>query len=391
MKSHWWVCIFTLHISYISCQIPRYYNGSGNFENKCPTTECPRCSIGEFRQACASTSQGYCSPCNGQLPENALWVTDGWFNNSCKFGCSPAYSLVGGVCVVKPDSVYVVSMSIAIPLSAADVNTQKLGIVMAFSALSNCGTCGSYTASPIICQRCRIFLTVQQTAARRLLAPTSTVSVTIEQLSGSSQAAATASALTDTNINTLLSLNSIPNVVILAPAAVQVQPAPVTTSLSTPGQTTARTTSAIVSSQSSSSVTASSVPVTDRRGLPVTPAPPAPATNDSGGSNVGVIVGAVVGGVVFLVGLAVCVCCFTVNRTPFQQKDAQLKSVPPAAAAAAAAPPSNSAATSFNVRHNRRGSMVQLNVPIDFQRPPPPNTILITGPICMPHGPVRLH
>lgn len=267
----WQKYIILLYIPLITGQIPKIFTDHGLFtSNSCPTRDCTRCGVGLFKENCGGLNSGQCSECTG-LPLNAVWTTDGRFTDSCEFECKPAYTLTDGLCVVKPDSIYTVEISISLPLSSTGVNAVKESIIQSFATLANCGTCETTIANPVVCQQCKLYITVQQTAARRLLAPTSTVSIKIEQLSGSSQATATAAALTVSNINTQFASSSIPNCAVVSSAAVVVTPA--------------------------------------RRTISPTPAPQASSSSLSTGAIVGIVIAVVV----LLVGVAVGVCIFSLK------------------------------------------------------------------------------
>jgi hypothetical protein len=101
-----------------------------------------------------------------------------------------------------------------------------------------------------------------------------------------------------------------------------------------------------------------------------------------------VIIGAVAGAVVLVVGVGVFICCLVTkpgapplpsNSTvspPQANSDAQ-NTMPPAAAAAAA--------VYYNPRHVRTASMMRLDTPANFQLPP--NAVLVMGPMCRPPRP----
>ena len=279
--------ILVLYIQLINCQTPKFFTDHGFFtSDSCPFSVCTRCGVGQYKSGCLGVDAGHCADCTG-LPLNAVWKTEGGFSDACTFECKPAYTLTGRSCVIKPDSIYTVVISIALPLTAVQVNAKKDSIITSFAALADCGTCGSLTADPVVCQRCKLFVTVLQTAARRLLAPTSTVSVTIEQLSGSSQATTTAAALTVTNINTQFAIASVPNCAVISSATVDAKPATVTPPSPTPS-------------------------------------PPSPTPSPSSGMSVGAIIGTVSAVVVVLVGAAIGACVF-IMKGGTSQKTADAK------------------------------------------------------------------
>lgn len=378
-------------IPLVHSQTPFFYAGSGNFTNSCPHTVCSLCGVGLFKQSCSGTNPGGCAGCSG-LPANADWITDGGFTDSCKFNCKPAYTLVDSTCVAKGDSVYVVSVAVSVPLAAVDVTSQLDKLVATFALLSSCGVCGSFSANPVQCERCRISLVIQQTSARRLLTPTSTVGAIIEQLGGSVQAATTNALLTTANINVEFSINSLSSpAVVVVNAATQVLPAPTTPG--NPSQTTTGiqggavttprplTTAVTVTAPRPSTTTAaksSTLPattplpvtsqpsdtVTERRGLQGTPAP----TSQDSGPNMAVIGGAIGGVVAFLVVVAVIACCAIMKRGPI--------------VAQAAPPATQTVVARFNPRHHRAPSTMHAEAPAGFQMPP--NAILVMGPMYRP-------
>jgi len=272
--AHWLLLFF---IPFTICQPPKFYSGYGVFVNNCAKSDCSRCGVGEYKAGCKDANQGVCAPCTN-LPANAAWITDGGFADSCQFNCQSSFSPVGSTCILNTDKVYVVTVGISLPLSKVEIEANKDKIVASFATLSQCGICGSSSANPILCQYCRMTISILQTSSRRLLA-SSTILASIEQLKGASQAETSKTRLSSSvNIDQQLSINSIPVL-----SAVTTQPATQT--------------------------------------LPVPPpsGSPSPTSSSSSGSNVGVIVGAVAGVVVLIVAVSVTLCCFITRKTPSKE------------------------------------------------------------------------
>jgi hypothetical protein len=381
--------ILLLYLQLIEGQQPRYYTGNGGFTDSCPFDVCTRCEPGFFKQSCSGTNPGTCERCNG-LPDNAVWITDGGFSDACTFNCKPAYTPVGNTCVARADSVFVVSVAISLPLSSAEATAQKDKIVSSFAFLGSCGICGSSNVNPILCERCRISLTIEQTAARRLLAPTSKVSVSIEQLTGSTQATVTSSVLTVTNINSMLTVNSLPSCVVVTEAAVQVLPPPPTPSAG-PAATTVRPTTSKTQTTSRSSTTvpvttanvapppttAPAPPITNssrRDGVPAPPVSPVPESSDSG-TNIGMIVGISVGVIVVVIVVASIFLCCHVTRprqpgyglVPVHAAEITPPKQPQAQAPAAALAPATAARSEY--RNTRTVRMMRLETLSDIRVP----------------------
>ena len=380
-------CILWLCVPIVSCQTPKFFTGAARFSDACPSELCTRCDIGFFKSGCVGIISGHCATCFGDKPENAEWVTDGGFNNSCSYACNPAFTLTNGACVVKPDSVYVVSIKVSLPLSSADVNSQLDKIVRAFAILSNCGTCQAPALRSVQCQNCRILLTIEQTAARRLLAPTSSVSLTIEQLGGSTQAINTETALTEANINAQLTINSVPNCAVITGAALQVQPAP-TVSINTAPPSTSSASSTSTQSRSTSTTPPASTS-TATQGQSTTPSdggrrggtpPPTTQSESSSGINIGAIVGAVVGVVVFLIVCAF-IACYARPKSLFSQVQENMKK----SEETAPGTPTEKTQARFHARHQRTMTMMHVAVPaIQHQPRPPVNGVLVMGPVYRP-------
>ncbi len=356
---HLYYLLSLIMVPFSACQLPSFFTGPGLYTaNSCPTTSCVRCGVGFYRRGCTNANEGFCQACTGVLPANAEWVTDGGFSvnaadNLCISECKAAYEWFNGICRVKADSVYVVEISISLPLSCNDLVDKKEDVIGAFSLLSNCGMCGPHSENPVVCERCRIFVTCSQTLARRLLAPTSTLSFSLTQLNGAAQATLTASALTESNINAQLASKSIPASAVIQTASIEVKPAPV---------------------------------------LPPAPSPtPPPNPGDTtaegnSGSNVGVIAGAVVGGVLVSVAGAVTAFCFIGAKRPVvtgaRNKASDNKDNGNGEPSAS----DDKVKSRFNLRQTQMMSRVKLSAPVNFQCPPQ-STIFVMGPMYTP--PVR--
>lgn len=296
--------------------------------------------------------------------------------------------------MVKSDSVYVVSIKVALPLSAVDVRAKMSDIVQVFADLSSCGTCVDKTTSPVTCQNCRVLFNVAQTSARRLLVPATIVDLSIEQLNGEFQASTTASLLTESTINTMLTTKSIPNCAVTSIAAVAVLAAPsasttggvrttgnvvptttraaITTKAAVTTAKAATTTGNVAATTAKAATTAAPAPGgTDRRGIDGTPAPASES-----GPDMGVIGGAIGGVLAVLVVIGVIVYCTTMKQPTL-----------PAAVVAPAqqegpADGTHGPAGRFNQRHRRSLSVSRLESQTNFQIPS--NAILVMGPLYRP-------
>jgi hypothetical protein len=51
-------------------------------------TSCAVCPVGQYKTGCSGTSPGSCTSCTG-LPSGANWITQGYFNNSCRYSFPP--------------------------------------------------------------------------------------------------------------------------------------------------------------------------------------------------------------------------------------------------------------------------------------------------------------
>lgn len=355
MQSQWWGVMSLLLLPLISCQIPSYFSGAGNFTNKCPTRECTRCGVGYFKQACANVSMGYCAACTG-LPLNANWTTDGWFNNSCNFTCHDGFVRSPGPWCSQIIKRYTIdfqcSITIAIaPNATFNATFNMTEYITAVASQAKCGACSNVSYSPVTCGVCRLYYNYSSPVRivyRRLLAGASRVDVdtriTVDDNKGLADAAATS--ITASSLSA--QLTSVASLSVTTPPTVAVQ----------------------------------TIVVPPPAPPPPAPAPPppppaTPAPESSSGSNVGLIAGVVAGVVVFLVCLAVCVCCFRMRRPTPQPVD-----IPPITPVPNPTTQQQSgASTMFNPRHQRALSTVRLSLPADFHRPPPPNTILVMGPM----------
>ena len=351
MSLFWCAALVIAMVAPTAGQPPSYFIGPGLFTSaSCLTEPCSRCGTGFFKANCTGIQPGSCAKCTTPLPANAEYTSDGGFSDSCSVGCKEAFELIGGVCAVKASSIYVVAISISLPLSAADVASKKVDIIRVFADLSSCGACGSYEPNPIICERCRILVNVTQTAARRLLAPTSILDLSLQQLDGLSQATATATALTASNINTQLASKSVPQSAVLSNAEIRVQAAPAPPPPPSPPS-------------------------------PPAPAPATPAPNQEAGSNTGVIIGGVAGGVVFLVGAAVVACCFMQRQASRATEPSTLskKGAPQSTPSAASITPGTPSHAKFNSGRNRMLSKVSIDTPVKMQSRLP-SAMLVMGP-----------
>jgi hypothetical protein len=320
--------VLLLIMPLVLCQTPYFYSDDGGFTGSCPHTDCSNCGAGFFKQSCSGSNPGICVGCSPSgLPANADWITDGGFTDSCTFNCRTMFALVDGSCVAQGVNIYVVYVSVSIPLSAAAVTTQKENIVSTFAYLSSCGVCGSYGINPVQCEHCRMTVTIQQTSARRLLAPTTSLILGIDQLGGSAQAATTVSLMTATNINSQFAARSLPPTVIL------------------------------------SSATSVVVDASRRDGVPSVQPTPAPST--SSGISTGVIVGIAVGCVVVIVVAAVILFCVVLRKkTPEIEIPSYLNPKHPATGPASADAKSESEYQSKRtMRMMRLENLTDLTVP----------------------------
>lgn len=358
MQSRWRGLIPLLLLPLISCQIPRYFSGPGNFTNKCPTLECARCGVGYFRQACANVSTGYCAECTG-LPQNANWTTDGWFNNSCNFTCYDGFVRSPGPWCSQIIKRYTVNFQVSITLAIALNSTTEATFNMteyitAVASQAKCGACSNFSFSPVACGVCQIaynYSSPVRIVYRRLLAGTNRIDVDTKITVDNNQALADAAAtsITTTTLSSKITSSASLTVTTAPKVAVQtiVVPPPAPPPAPPP------------------------VPP------PPPPATPAPSSESSSGTNVGVIAGAVSGVVVLLVGLAVCVCCLTTRRSTSKASEA-LPNIPSAGKTPAQAP-------MFKTRPHSALSSVRLSMPGDFQRQhTPPHTVLVMGRMNSP-------
>ena len=318
-----WMCYMCLfQIETILGQIPKYYTKPGFFTpNSCPSENCQTCPSGEYLKGCERENAGICQTCTNSLPSNAQWKTPS-FVETCPFECKTAYVLSsdGLSCVVGPDSGYQVAVTIALPLSASGVNSVLDELVASFAALGGCGQCGSSTAVPVVCDSCKLYITVTQLSARRrnLLAASSSVEVKIVKTQEAS-ANTVLSALTETNINTQLAAASIPAAQVTSPAEKSV----VLLNPPSPPPSPPPSTPPPPPSPPGSSPTGKTTPV------------PNSSSGDSGNSNTGIIVGVVVS--VVLVVVIVVVVYFVLR----QNQNVVVTRIPPPPSA----PPSNAART----------------------------------------------
>jgi hypothetical protein len=310
--------ISVLFIPLALSQTPHFFSGYGQFADNCQTTDCTRCGTGLYKSGCTAANAGSCVAC-GALPTNAVWITDGGFTDSCKYNCRTSYSPVGITCVGNAVSVYYTTVEISLPLLKSEIEAKKGQIIASIATLSDCGVCGSTSVSPVLCERCIISVSIQQTSSRRLLA-SSSILFSIEQQVGSVSAETTKTRLSSAaNIDTQLALNNVVvNSVISTPPATVALPA-------------------------------------RRDGVPAPP--PASSTPESSSSNVGVIVGAVAGVVVLLVAASVTLCCLVGRKNPLKHKDdTELAKTP--------APPAKS---EFQSQRTRR--MMRLDTITDMTMP----------------------
>ena len=280
-------------------QAPVYFNGPGNFTyNSCPVSACRACSGGYYLQGCGGTQQGTCTPCSATLPANAHWTPPAYSDN-CLFACDAAYTLSNGQCVVGSNSGYAIALSISLPQTAAQVISSLGALVSTFSSLIGCGTCGDPTLTPVVCTSCKIYLTIQQiSAVRRLLVPSTAVSVQIVQTQ-QSQASTAAAALTQTNINNQLASSGLPPATVISAASITVVllNSPTTVPAVTTGQpqpTTAAPTTAAPATAAPTTAAPTPQPTAPPATLPPVPSPAPSSGGDSGNGNMTTIIGVVV-------------------------------------------------------------------------------------------------
>lgn len=336
--------------------ITTYYTGPASIYNNptsCPVAPCPACPLGNYSSGCGGlVSSGQCGQCQ-PLPDGAVWDQPS-YSLPCSWACSSSTTLVNGACAAIGS--YAATVTVALPLTVAQVTSNIQGILASFESLAGCGTCPVVSAIPangIKCSSCQLSVTATAiSTSRRLLAVQTNLVVSIVQ--GSSAASATTvSGLTAASINTQLSVNKVNAAASVVVSAVQlvVAPPPTTQAGQLPATTAiiptqappATTQAAIIptqtppATQAPSATTQAPPPATQAPSAttqapsattqapppatqspppatlpPATEAAPAPAPSSSSSSN-GAIIGGAVGGVVAVLVIIGVVVYFAVQ------------------------------------------------------------------------------
>ena len=334
-------------IEYTFGSIPNYFTGPAEtFDdpNSCPVAPCPPCPLGKYSSGCGGlVSTGQCGDCQ-KLPDGAVYDQPS-YSLPCSWACSSGTTLLNGMCAGL--GTYAAVVTVALPLTLAEVTSNINAITTSFATLGGCGVCPAVSAIPengITCASCQISMTAQVvSASRRLLTAQTNLVVSIVQAS-STASSATVAGLTVDNINTNLQANSIsPATVVVAAvqSVVNVQtnqattPGPTTPKPTTPKPTTPKPTTQKTTTQPLKSTTQPPKPTTvplwtTSQQQPATlqptqpppqttaaPLPPAaPASSPSSSSN-GAVIGGAIGGVVAVLVIIGVVVYFAI-KTPTQ-------------------------------------------------------------------------
>ena len=199
MKHLFYLMLVTLLCTAYS-SIPNYISGPGaivNNDKSCPTTPCASCSSGKYNKDCGMprTNPGVCTDCPNPLPSNAVWNPPS-FSTPCNWRCIDNYVITSNMCA--PLQSYATTAQVTLPLTSEQVTSNIQSILASIAALAGCGTCPAVTIIPtngVQCGACLISISAQS-VSRRLLAASTTLSVSIIQTS-SAAAQATVS-----NLNT---------------------------------------------------------------------------------------------------------------------------------------------------------------------------------------------
>ena len=297
--------------------VPNYYTGPAvvyDNPNSCPVAPCAACPLGSYSSGCGGlVSIGQCGQCQ-TLPDGANWDQPS-YALPCSWACNSGKTLVNGACVTIGS--YATAVTVAMPLTVAQITSSIQPILASFEALAGCTGCPVVNVIPangITCSNCQLSMTATAlSTSRRLLAVSTSLIVSIVQTS-SSAASSTAGALTASSINAQLTANSLPAATVIAPAAIIVvttptTPPPGTTQTVPPATTTAApppppppdTTTQAVQVPPDTTTQAVQVPpdttLASRRDT-TSPDTTAPSSSSSSGSSNAAVIGGAVGGVV---------------------------------------------------------------------------------------------
>jgi hypothetical protein len=343
--------------------VPNYISGPGaiaNNDKSCPTTPCVSCSIGKYNKDCGvpRINPGVCTDCPNAPPINAV-LNPPSFSTPCDWKCMDNFVIVSNMCA--PLQSYATTAQVALPLTPAEVTSNIQSILASIAALAGCGTCPAVTAVPkngVQCGTCLISIDAL-TVRRRLLAASTTLSVSIIQASSAAAQATVANLNTagaldqqlasqgvkDSTGGTITSsISTVTQSVVTAgttgaaapttapppsPATTTAAPQAVTTA-ARPTTTAASPTTAAISNPPAPRPTTTAVsPLTTAAAPPPPPASTAaPAqSSDSGssGSSNGALIGGAVAGVVVVLGIVGVGVYFALKAAP---------AAPPAAPAA---------------------------------------------------------
>ena len=347
--------------------VPNYISGPGaivNNDKSCPTTPCASCSSGKYNKDCGvpRINPGVCTNCPNSLPPNADWNPPS-FSTPCDWRCFANYVVVSNMCA--PLQSYATTAQVALPLTPAEVTSNIQSILASIAALAGCGTCPAVTAVPkngVQCGTCLISIDAL-TVRRRLLAASTTLSVSIIQASSAAAQATVANLNTagaldqqlasqgvkDSTGGTITSSISAvtqsvvtagttgaaapttapppsPATTTAAPQAVTTAARPTTTLASPttaaarPTTTAARPTTTVASPTTAASSITTAAPPPDS-----TAAPAKSSDSGSSGSSNGALIGGAVAGVVVVLGIVGVGVYFALKAAP---------AAPPAAPAA---------------------------------------------------------
>ena len=304
----WGFCLVFFSQVHATSVQPVYYTGHGFTNNQCPSAQCSRCEMGKYRSQCQKTSEGSCVACTNTRPSNSYYNSDGGFDNTCSFACNQGLYLKDAVC----EQAYTVKLAVAIPSSSPEQMGRDIPkIIGVFAGISNCGTCEGVpngpVKTPVICTRCNISFTVgdetgpiqlpQPSTRRRLLESTTlyNVDMSIDTQNGKANADGLVFSLTQNGINNKLATQGLGTATVTTPAAVSASPVvlePVVTTVENRPITTQPnnvppppTTQAVARVVTTSTPPPSSTPTPEETGL-------SPL----------VLVAAIAGGVVVLIG-----------------------------------------------------------------------------------------
>jgi len=350
-----------------------YYTSNGGNANMCPIQICQTCATaGQYKVNCGDknrTDPGQCVNCTG-LPSGGVWVTHGWFNNTCEFNCSTGYLKNNSQCYVLMSQVKFASV-MQVPVASAVEPFNRTAFILAVAKASKCATCTSLYTDPAVCGFCKIFVNnvTLKTTARRLLAASYIVDWNIDITMPSTEATTSPVTTNPTNFANQLAtsistemktepvtvtstkvtvtetapllpsqlLTTPPPPVFTTTTTAQAIPAtttkqpttqPATTTTKQPTTTTLQpTTSTIKPTTTSIAPTTSSTtqppattstakaPTTTTAASPGTPPPQTTSKPSEESSNIGMIVGAAAGGGALLLLIIIVAVVFTINSS----------------------------------------------------------------------------